>query len=152
VTDAAIAAQIHEPLDVHRDFAPQVTFDREAPEELTQLRDFGLAEILDGRSRIDLCGPACLQSAASADAENMRQRNRNVLVDGYVYASDTCHRKVPLALPLLVPRIAADDAHDASAANDFAVPTDLAYRCPDLHGFAPSAARPAVAAQIGLLE
>jgi hypothetical protein len=75
VTDAPIAAQIHEPLDVHRDFAPQVAFDCEVSEVLTQLRNFGLAEILDLRSRIDLRSPACLQSAAPPDAENVRQRN-----------------------------------------------------------------------------
>jgi hypothetical protein len=92
VTDASIAPQIHEPLDVHSDFAAQVAFDCVARELLAQLRDLRLTEILDQRSRIDLRGPARLQSPASADAENMRQRNRNVLVDGYVYSSDTCHR------------------------------------------------------------
>src|SRR5689334_1712960 len=36
VAHPAIAAEVHEPLDAHRDFAPQVAFDRELGDLLAQ--------------------------------------------------------------------------------------------------------------------
>ena len=43
-----------------------------------------------------------------------------------------------LALPLLVARIGANDAHDTLAPDDLAVPADFFYRCSYFHFVSPA--------------
>jgi hypothetical protein len=92
VTNTAVATEIHETFDVHR------TSRRKSPSTAkramaSQPRHFRLAEILDLRLRIDPCGATSMQCAASPDAENMRERNRDMFVYWYVDTGDTCHRR-----------------------------------------------------------
>ena len=48
VTQAAIAAEIHQPLDVHRHFAAQIAFDEiVAVDRFADLDDFGLGQVVD---------------------------------------------------------------------------------------------------------
>src|SRR5690606_36605927 len=62
---------------------------------------------------------------------------------------------VPLTLPLLVPRVGADDSDHALATDDLAVAADHAYRSSYFHDFnsRPTSARTSsVSLQIGLLQ
>src|SRR5262249_42119655 len=54
VTQAAIAAQIHQALDVHRHFAAQVAFDQiVAVDGFADLDDLGLGQVADAARRVD---------------------------------------------------------------------------------------------------
>src|ERR1700753_2984666 len=54
VTQAAVAAEIHKALDVHRDFAAQVAFHEEvAVDHCADLDDLGVGEIVDATLRRD---------------------------------------------------------------------------------------------------
>ena len=91
VTDAPVATEIHQTLDVHRDFATQVALDFELVDRRTQLRDFRLGQVLDRRSRINAGSLADLLRARVTDTVDRRQRDYDVLVQRYVYACYTCH-------------------------------------------------------------
>ena len=48
VTQAAIAAEVHEALDVHRGFATKITFDAIiAVDGFADLKDFGVSQLMD---------------------------------------------------------------------------------------------------------
>ena len=48
MTQAAIAAEVHQALDVHRDFAAQIALDEiVAVDGLADLQDFGVGELVD---------------------------------------------------------------------------------------------------------
>ena len=65
VTQAAIAAQIHQPLDVHRHFAAQIAFDEiVAVDRFADLDDLGVGQIVTRRSR--RCRPCSQISLALA--------------------------------------------------------------------------------------
>src|SRR6202000_3197322 len=71
VTQAAIAAQVHQALDVHRDFAAQITFDEiVAVDHFADLDGFGFGEVMDTAVRRDadlLHNLACLGGTDSMD-------------------------------------------------------------------------------------
>jgi hypothetical protein len=133
VTNPAIAAEIHEALDVHRNLATEVALDRKFRDHLAQAADLGFRKVLHLRGRTDVRRFASEQRPVSADAENVRQSDSDVLVRRNVDASDTCHAsQVPVlsrasALPLLVTRILANDANDTATADDLAFPANFAH-------------------------
>jgi hypothetical protein len=91
--DTAIAAQVHQPLDVHRSFAAEVALDRETRNGGPELRHFRLRQVLD---RGLWCNARCLANlfrARIADSENRRQRDNDMLVQRNIYACYTCHCK-----------------------------------------------------------
>src|SRR5215813_6445693 len=48
MTQAPVAAEIHQPLDVHRDFAPEIAFDDiVAVDDLANLDDFVFGQVAD---------------------------------------------------------------------------------------------------------
>ena len=49
VANSAVAAEVHQPLDVHRRFAPQITFNREIGDGGPELRHFGFCQVLHRR-------------------------------------------------------------------------------------------------------
>src|SRR4051812_10289548 len=97
MTETAVAADVHQSLDVHRGLAAQVTFDGELGDLVADLFQIGVAQVLhllgvgDARRFADLAG------ARAADAEDGRQADLCVLVRRDVDASNTCH-VVPLNL------------------------------------------------------
>jgi hypothetical protein len=122
MTNAAIAAKIHQALDTHCNFAAQITFDRKAPDGVTQACDFRFTQIPDLRRRIDACTRADGLRASAADAVDVRQCDPDVFIDGNIDPCNSCHG---LSLTLLVTRIRADDTYHAIASNDFAIATDF---------------------------
>src|SRR6185436_12434274 len=91
MTDAAIAAEIHQAFDVHRDFAAQIAFDRQLADLRAQGSDFGLGEVLHDRVRFHVGACASLESLRAADAEDRREADPHVLVHRNVDAGDTSH-------------------------------------------------------------
>jgi hypothetical protein len=46
VSDAPVTTEIHQPLDIHRNFPSQVTLDHETCDSVPEPRNFGLGQIL----------------------------------------------------------------------------------------------------------
>src|SRR3954470_22786564 len=108
---AAIAAEVHQPLDAHRHLAPQVAFDRELGDLLAQAVHVGVGEVLDLSCRRYTGSDANRLGAWTADAINRGQRDDSVLMIGNVDACNTGHgnylssidlKMGSSALPLLV--------------------------------------------------
>jgi hypothetical protein len=91
VADAAIAAQVHQALDVHGHFAAQVALDRELRDLGAQRRHFGVGQILDLDAVLDPGRIANAARTAVADAENVGQTDDDMLVHRNVDAGDTRH-------------------------------------------------------------
>jgi hypothetical protein len=141
MTKSAITAEIHQPLDIHRDFPPKITFDRELRDLIPKFVHLGVGHVFDLGRGANPGRSTNLARPGAAYAINRRQRNLGMLMIWDIYSSDTGHtlflRKIfdynihttfiRLALPLLVPRICANYAHDAIAPNNFAIAANLFY-------------------------
>ena len=69
MTQAAIAAEIHQPLDVHRHFAAQIALDQVvAVDRLADLQDFGVGQLGDAALCGDIDLLADLAGVLGADA------------------------------------------------------------------------------------
>src|SRR6478735_9418259 len=91
MTDAAIAAQVHQSLDAHRHLAAQIAFDGELADVLAQLVHLRIGEVLDLRVRRDACRHADRLRARTTDAVDRRQRDLRMLMVRNVYACNTRH-------------------------------------------------------------
>jgi hypothetical protein len=92
VAQAAIALNVDEALDVHRDVLAQVAFD--VPLVLNDLADavhLVLAQILDLLEGVNIRLFQNLERARLADAEDVSERDPCLLVAGQIDASNTCH-------------------------------------------------------------
>src|SRR5437660_3616368 len=138
MTDAAIAAQVHQSLDAHRHRAAEVAFDLELGDLLAQLVHVGVGKILYLRRALDAGRGADRLGTRAADAVDRRQCDLRVLVVRNVDACNTGHvrylsKSSPLSLPLFVARVRANDTHDAVAPDDLAVAADLFNRSQCFH-------------------
>src|SRR5574343_393869 len=91
MAEATVAAKIHEALDIHGDFAAQVTFDGELGDFVTQTLHVRIGQIFDldrtrntGRITDFLC-------TGTTDAENGSQCDFGMLMVGNIYPSNTSH-------------------------------------------------------------
>src|SRR5690606_19131053 len=91
VPNTPVAAEIHEALDVHRHLAAQIAFDGELRDDVAQARDLGFRQVFHLRGRLDAGRLADVERTAAADAEDVRQRDADVLVRGDIDARYTCH-------------------------------------------------------------
>jgi hypothetical protein len=91
VTNSAIAAEVHQPLDVHRNFAPKVTLDYEPCDRVAQPGNFGLSQVLDLCFRRNFCRRTDHPGARIANTVDRRQRNYDVLVQRNIYACYSSH-------------------------------------------------------------
>src|SRR6185369_7818707 len=73
MTEAAIAAQVHQALDVDRHLATQVAFDRQAADFLTNLFEVGVGQVLDLAIERNTARFADLLRGRAADAIDGRQ-------------------------------------------------------------------------------
>ena len=80
MADSAIAAEIHQALDVHRGFAPEVALDNEIAECRSQIRDLGFRQIPDLCIGCNACRSTDLHCSRVANAKDRRQPNHDVLV------------------------------------------------------------------------
>jgi hypothetical protein len=129
VTHAAVAAQVHQTLDVHGQFATQIAFNNEGAYSVTQLFELAVVQILDlfiGRYARRVTDFLCAWAAYTVDG---RETNNRVLMIWDVNPCNTCHslssiNNVKLTLTLLVTRFHADYADDTFALDDLAVAAD----------------------------
>src|SRR3546814_9010802 len=96
VTKAAIAGQVHEPLDVHRNFAAKVALHGEvAVDQFADLEHFLIGQVLDAT----LCRDAKLVHDAlgrcRANAVNISKGDLDALVCRDVHTRYTCHKLPP---------------------------------------------------------
>src|SRR3546814_6918384 len=92
MAQAAIAGEVHQPLDVHRRVAAQVALDRVVGvERFADLQDFGVRKVLDAAGVVDpqLVGDA--DGCLATDAVDISECDDYALVGGQVDARDTCH-------------------------------------------------------------
>src|SRR4051794_36430966 len=92
MTQATVVAQVHQPLDVHRDVATEVTFHHiVAIDGLADLDNLGVGQLVDPTlcRDADLLGD--LLGELGADAVYVLQRNQDALIGRYIDASDTSH-------------------------------------------------------------
>jgi hypothetical protein len=98
VPNTAIAAKIHQALDVHRRLPPKVALDDEVRYSRSQTGDFGFGKIFHDRFGFYTGRIANLSGARSTDAKDGRQSNHYVLVQRNV---DACYSSHFTPFPLI---------------------------------------------------
>src|SRR5262245_29890712 len=125
MAQAAVAAEVHQTLDVHLDLAPQVAFDLVlGVDDLADAPQLAFVERVGDLVGRDLGGLADVGGGLGPNAEQVAQRNHDVLTTRKVDACDACH-VLSSTLSLLVPRILTQDSDHAPAAHDLALVTDF---------------------------
>src|SRR5574337_146936 len=99
VAQTAIAAEVHEALDVHRDFAAQITLDRELGDVDAQRLDFGLGQVLDLGRWLDARHLANQARAAAANTVNALQADDGVLIRRDIDAGNAGSHGIPHSTP-----------------------------------------------------
>src|SRR5438552_18075755 len=98
MTQAAVAAEVHQPLDVERDLAAQVAFDLVALlERLADAVDLVVGQVLGPARRIDLGRGADLPRARVADAVEVGERDLDLLLAGKIDSCNSRHSFTPAA-------------------------------------------------------
>jgi hypothetical protein len=140
VAQAAVAAEIHEPLDVHRDLAPQVALDLDVLlDGLADPPDLVVRQVLRAGLDLDVRLVADGLRGRLPDAVDVLEGDLDPLLTGKVDACDASHSMIlrarGLALALLVTGVRrADDPHGSLALDDLALVANLLDRRADLHG------------------
>src|SRR5262245_3728207 len=135
MADAAIGADVHQALDVHRDVAAQVTFDLElALDDLADPVHFVVGPRLHPLARIDVGLEQHAPPRRPPEPVDVRDRDFPTLLPRQIHARHSRHMPSP-CLPLsgLVPRILADDPRHALTLDDLAVLTTNLDRRSYLH-------------------
>jgi hypothetical protein len=91
MTDAAVAAEVHQALDVHRGLAAQVAFDDDPGHLAAQLLHLRLGQVANLGVRGNACRVADFLRARVADPIDMGQRDDCVLVGWDVDPGNTGH-------------------------------------------------------------
>src|SRR6185437_15759457 len=98
VTKAAIAAQIHQPLDVHRHFAAKVAFDViVAVDDFANLDHFGFGQIADPAFGRDAELVDDLARGVRADSMNVAKPDFDPFLGRNIDAGDACQDVSPVA-------------------------------------------------------
>ena len=92
MTQAAVAADVHQALDVHGNFAAKIALYLEVVIDIVaQLTDFLLGQILDSGIGIDTGRFNDIVRNIPANAIDIRQGDLDSLFSGKVDTCDTCH-------------------------------------------------------------
>src|SRR5262249_27541581 len=148
VAEPPEAADLLQPLDVDRHLPAQRALDRVVLVDVVlQARELLPGEVLRADLGVDRERLADALRQRDPDAIDVGEGVRDLLVPRDVDAEDAGHAPFsftpvaasrPSGLPLLVPRLAADDVHHAAAAHDLALLADASDRCSYLHGSLPT--------------
>src|SRR5688500_4547558 len=132
VSDPTVGADVHEPLDVHRDFGAQRALDAEiALDELAQPVRVGVVQVAHALGRINAGLGENLPRGLATDAIDVGKADLELLLAWQIHARNTRHS---LTLPLLVLRVAlADDPCDALPLDHLAVLADWLDAAPNFH-------------------
>jgi hypothetical protein len=122
VPEPSIAADFHQPLDVHRDLLAQIAFHAaDLFDHAADLAHVVFGEVLDADVRADAGRTEDVARPLAADAVDIREPDLDTLGAREINACNTRHR---LPLPLLVLCIRADHSHHPTAADDLALVAD----------------------------
>ncbi len=92
VAKAAVGGEVHQALDVHRDFAAEVALDLiVGVDRLADLEDFLVGKVLDPALGRDSELGGDLDRLGAADSVNVGERDHNPLVGGDIHPGNTCH-------------------------------------------------------------
>jgi hypothetical protein len=136
VTQASVAADVHEPLDVHGNLPSEITLNPHfLIDDVAQAIDFIVRQVPNPGVRIDSGASEKLLARMQSDAIYVRQSSFDSLIPGKVNSRNSGHVLSPqrclpgdsLALPLLMPRIDADHSQHSVAPNDLAFLTAASY-------------------------
>ena len=95
MTNASIAVDFHQPLDVETDVFPKITFDPSLVcDDLTDLTDIVLVEVFDPLVPIDICLRENPGRPRTADSEDVRQSYFDALVQWKIHSCDTGHKNL----------------------------------------------------------
>jgi hypothetical protein len=142
VPKTAVTADVHEALDVHRDFATQVALDPHLfVDDLANPIDLIIRQITHARVRIDIRALEQLLARMQPDAKDIRQRRLNPLIARKIDSCNSRHVTSPLSprergrltLTLLVPWIDANHPNYALASDDFAILATTSHRSSHFH-------------------
>jgi hypothetical protein len=135
VTEATVAANLHQAGDVLPALTTQVTLDRVVSiDVIANLCDFLFSEVADTRAGVNANLSADLGSGRTANAIKIGKSDLDTLLAREVYTVNTGQFGAPLlALALLVARVLADDVNLAMATDDLALVAHLLYRRTYLH-------------------
>jgi hypothetical protein len=158
VPKTPVTTEIHQPLDIHGHFSPEIAFHDKLGHLLTDALDLIFAELPDPLRRFNphlVTDQSCTRSSY---AINRRERNHKVLMIGNVNPRNSCHLKYlqtlrnrtiaereiltsfwmrtkSLTLTLLMARVLANDSHCPLSFQDLAIPTDFLNRSAYFHLF-----------------
>ena len=97
MTQTAVAAQIHQTLDVHSDFTTQVAFNAVLTvDQFTDLYDLVIRQFVDALRIGDTELAADCLRGRRANAVDIAQADDHPLVGRNVYAGNTCHANSPI--------------------------------------------------------
>jgi hypothetical protein len=94
VTQTAVTAEVHQPLDVHRHFTAQIAFDAVLADLGAQGLHLALREVLDRPVRSHAGGLANSRGAGLTDTVKRGQGDHGMLVDREIDSSDSRHSNV----------------------------------------------------------
>ena len=90
MTNAAVAANVHESLDVHRDLGAQGALDAEILfDRLAKLVGISIAEIANTLLGVDASRLENALRQSASDSEDVRQADLDLLFTREIYASNT---------------------------------------------------------------
>jgi hypothetical protein len=135
VTEATVAANLHQARDVGANLSAEVTLGGEIRVDvIANLGHLVLGELLDAGIGVNAGLRADLGRAGLTDAVKIRKTDLDALVTRQVDTINTCQLRTPLlALTLLVARVLADHVNLAMTTNDLAFVAHLLDRRTYLH-------------------
>src|SRR5687767_1174615 len=104
MTQPAIAAEIHQPLDIHRDLATKIAFhDIVAVDHFAHLQHFLVGELRHAALLRNADLGHDVLGGPLADAVDVLKRNHNALVGRNIHTGNTSHRSTPVSWPKATP-------------------------------------------------
>ena len=96
MTNAAIAADFLEALDIHSDLSAKITFNGVILfDDITDTVDFFVGEVLDAGVRIDIGLLKNLAGTRASDTVNVGQSDFNTLISRQINTRNTSHLMLP---------------------------------------------------------
>jgi hypothetical protein len=141
VTNAPVAVDLLEALEVELKVPAEVTFDGDAVglNDRNDDPDLLVGQFTRAGVRVDVRLAEDLLRERKADAIDVRERSFDALLIGDINAEESCHivaggERILVALTLFMARVFADDANHTLPANDAAGFTKFFYGRTDFHG------------------
>jgi hypothetical protein len=97
VSQTAIAPDVHQALDIHRDFPAQIALDPHLlVDNLTNAIDFIISQVAHSRIWIDVGALEESLTGMQPNPEDIRQRSLDTLISREIDSRNSCHVLSPL--------------------------------------------------------